>query len=106
MQKPALLPIAGMIMCVAILTLQLVTQAQEKSKDDDETIVLTLEKISAPFDPKAKVYVEQKGGKMKEYAPADHEKFDKEVEEADLEITELHIKDRRIVKIVFGKKLR
>lgn len=73
---------------------------------DDEEVVLTLEKVTAPFDAKAKVYLEQKDGKLKEYKPAEHKVYEKDVEARELEITELHIKDRKIVKVVFGKKLK
>lgn len=73
--------------------------------DEEDEVVLTLEKVTAPFDKKAVIEVEQKDGKFKKYAPKDHKTFDKEVDERDLEITEYHIKDRKIVKIVFGKKL-
>ena len=71
---------------------------------EEEEIHLTLEKVTAPFDKKAVIEVEQKDGKFKKYAPKDYKNFDKEVDERDLEIVEYHIKDRRIVKIVFGKK--
>lgn len=71
----------------------------------DEELGLTLEKVTAPFDAKAKVFVEQKDGKFKEYKPSDHKKFDKEVDDLDLEITEIHIKDRKIIRLTFGKKL-
>ncbi len=72
---------------------------------EDENIFLMLEEISAPFDTKAVIEIEQKDGKYKKYAPADHKTFNKEVDERDLEITEFHIKDRKIIKLVFSKKL-
>ena len=89
----------GTFALCAILLLATATVARE-----EEELVLSLEKVSAPFDAKAKILVEQKDGKFKEYPPKDHKKFDKEVDDRDLEITEFHIKDRKIVKIVFGKK--
>lgn len=97
----------------AILTLTLLlgvalaaappVQAQE---EEEEQVVLTLEKVTAPFDKKAVIEVEQKDGKFKKFAPKDHKTFDKQVDDDDLEITEYHIKDRKIVKIVFAKKVK
>lgn len=74
--------------------------------DEETELQMTLEKISAPFDAKAKVQVQQKDGKFKDYSPKDYKKFDKEVDDNDLEIIEIHIKDRKIQKLVFGKKLK
>lgn len=87
---------------IALMSLLLLGAAPPAKEVD---LDLVLEKVTASFDAKTLILVQQKDNKMKVYRAHEHKEFEKYVEENDLDITEFHIVSGKVKLLVFRKKV-